>query len=408
MPLLLCFNSVNRPKVKISCSCQFNSASNDAATRSLLFFISYSFFLLCLPCPPHLQSHLTLPFISLFFVSRIELSCSSNRQRRESLVHLSSLTDGYFTPIIWVLCVCLRMCVDGKKGGGVPALPSSTHIHTFSATHPTIPAPHCAPAAIDGVSELRGDVLINLDTLGIDLTSCCNDLLVFVKDHCLSGLQLMPHRHGNYYHRWIGTGLAFRSLLFFLSFILSSHKETKCVFLPWILIWFKVAYVHLIEMFSAWRKKKSGVGCVCQKGDDVIGVNIFHVNVMEIITNWLDWLRRLNTFMADISFTCLSALLANTFLNIIAHWFSKWPIRTSKTDSQLEFEAEKRLYKFDPANFKHVLLPLAFLPFWTIFQNALLALLCFKFKHRPEYFSTLFMSINTFFPTFLHKRRQRS
>lgn len=42
-------------------------------------------------------------------------------------------------------------------------------------------------ATIDRVSELRGDVLINLDTLGIDLTSCCNDLLVFVKDHCLSG-----------------------------------------------------------------------------------------------------------------------------------------------------------------------------------------------------------------------------
>lgn len=50
---------------------------------------------------------------------------------------------------------------------------------------------HCAHAAIDGVSELRGDVLINSDTLGIDLTSCCNDLLVFVKDRCLSGPLLM-------------------------------------------------------------------------------------------------------------------------------------------------------------------------------------------------------------------------
>lgn len=35
VPLLFSFNSVNRPQVKISCSCRFNSASNDATTRSL-------------------------------------------------------------------------------------------------------------------------------------------------------------------------------------------------------------------------------------------------------------------------------------------------------------------------------------------------------------------------------------
>lgn len=64
VPLLFCFNSVNRPKVKISCSCQFNSASNDVATRSLLlFFISYSFFLLFpfLPPPPSLHPTLHSP-----------------------------------------------------------------------------------------------------------------------------------------------------------------------------------------------------------------------------------------------------------------------------------------------------------------------------------------------------------
>lgn len=43
---------------------------------------------------------------SLFpcLADRIKLSCHSNRQHRESLVHLGSLTDGYLTPIIWVPC----------------------------------------------------------------------------------------------------------------------------------------------------------------------------------------------------------------------------------------------------------------------------------------------------------------
>lgn len=35
------------------------------------------------------------------------------------------------------------------------------------------------------MSELREDALIGSDTLCIDLTSCCNDLLVFLKDYCL-------------------------------------------------------------------------------------------------------------------------------------------------------------------------------------------------------------------------------
>lgn len=47
------------------------------------------------------------------------------------------------------------------------------------------------PAGIDTVSGLRGDALISEDTLNIDLTSCRNDPLVLVKDHCLSGLALM-------------------------------------------------------------------------------------------------------------------------------------------------------------------------------------------------------------------------
>lgn len=84
------------PQVKICCSHQFDSISDDAATRSLFP-----------PAPPpSISSAPPPPSSSLFtsslplLVSRIELSCSSNRQHRESLVHLGSLTDGCFTPII--------------------------------------------------------------------------------------------------------------------------------------------------------------------------------------------------------------------------------------------------------------------------------------------------------------------
>ena len=84
---------------------------------------------------------------------RIKLSCHSNRQHRESLVQLSCLTDRHFSPIMGV---CRHR-----------------------------------PASIDTMSELRGDALISEDTLNIDLTSCRNDPLVLVKDHCLSRLALM-------------------------------------------------------------------------------------------------------------------------------------------------------------------------------------------------------------------------
>lgn len=47
------------------------------------------------------------------------------------------------------------------------------------------------PASIDTVSGRRGDALISQDALNIDLTSCRNDPLVLVKDHCLSRLALM-------------------------------------------------------------------------------------------------------------------------------------------------------------------------------------------------------------------------
>lgn len=47
------------------------------------------------------------------------------------------------------------------------------------------------PAGIDTVSGLRGDAFISEDTLTIDLTSCRNDPLALVKDHCLSGLASM-------------------------------------------------------------------------------------------------------------------------------------------------------------------------------------------------------------------------
>lgn len=46
VPLLFSFNSINCPQVKISCSYQFNSISNDAATRSLFYHHH----------PPHLSS----------------------------------------------------------------------------------------------------------------------------------------------------------------------------------------------------------------------------------------------------------------------------------------------------------------------------------------------------------------
>lgn len=158
VPVLFSFNSVNRPQVKISCSCQFNSASNDAATRSLFLFFALFLCLFIHPTPPShvplhpIPSHHPLSSISLS-VSRIELSCSSNRQHRESLVQLSCLTDRHFSPIMGV---CRHR-----------------------------------PASIDTVSGLRGDALISEDTLNIDLTSCRNDPLVLVKDHCLSRLALM-------------------------------------------------------------------------------------------------------------------------------------------------------------------------------------------------------------------------
>ena len=149
VPLLFSFNSVNRPQVKISCSCQFNSASNDAATRSLFLF--FALFLCLFIAPPHTPlpspSHHPLSSISLS-VSRIELSCSSNRQHRESLVHLGSLTDGYFTPIIWVLCVCLRRCVYVCMGAA-SQMCAHAHTHTHKSppatdiTPTTPPARHC-------------------------------------------------------------------------------------------------------------------------------------------------------------------------------------------------------------------------------------------------------------------------
>lgn len=121
------------------------------------FFSSSSSVSLFNPPPCALPStfpsrHPPLSSISLS-VSRIELSCSSNRQHRESLVQLSCLTDRHFSPIMGV---CRHR-----------------------------------PASIDTVSGLRGDALISEDTLNIDLTSCRNDPLVLVKDHCLSRLALM-------------------------------------------------------------------------------------------------------------------------------------------------------------------------------------------------------------------------
>lgn len=141
--------------------------------------------------------------------------------------------------------------------------------HTHTHTHP-----HCVRAAIDGVSELRGDVLINLDTLGIDLTSCCNDLLVFVKDHCLSGLQLMCRACLIVMETIItvelGRGSAFGSLSV-------AHTHT-------------VSYIYL---FRAMQRNTTTLNTSVedvrgQREDAIIGVNTFHNNVKEVITNWMD------------------------------------------------------------------------------------------------------------------------
>ena len=136
-------------------------------------------------------------------------------------------------------CVCVGVCMCAWER---PPKCARTHTHTHTHTqippchrhhphHPARPPLHCAPAAIDGVSELRGDVLINLDTLGIDLTSCCNDLLVFVKDHCLSGPQLMRRAclivMETIITAELGCGSVFGSLFFSLCRSLSqSHAQT--------------------------------------------------------------------------------------------------------------------------------------------------------------------------------------
>lgn len=135
-------------------------------------------------------------------------------------------------------CVCVGVCMCAWER---PSKCARTHTHTHTnpplpQTSPPPPHPplHCAPAAIDGVSELRGDVLINLDTLGIDLTSCCNDLLVFVKDHCLSGPQLMRRAclivMETIITAELGCGSVFESLFFSLCRSLSqSHAQTHCL-----------------------------------------------------------------------------------------------------------------------------------------------------------------------------------
>lgn len=88
------------PQVKICCSHQFDSISDDAATRSLFSSCSSCSSTLHPPSPPSPLPPLLFTSSLPLLVSRIELSCSSNRQHRESLVHLGSLTDGCFTPII--------------------------------------------------------------------------------------------------------------------------------------------------------------------------------------------------------------------------------------------------------------------------------------------------------------------
>ena len=61
------------------------------------------------------------------------------------------------------------------------------------------------------MSALWGNTLISQDTLNIDLTSCRNDPLVLVKDHCLSGVALM-HSERRIVMETIITGPAFTAL----------------------------------------------------------------------------------------------------------------------------------------------------------------------------------------------------
>lgn len=207
------------------------------------------------------------------------------------------------------------MCVCVYERGVLPLF-THTHRRTHPPPHTSSPQPpqHYAPTAIDGVSELRGDVLINLDTLGIDLTSCCNDLLVCVKDHCLSGPQLM---------RWaclivmetiitaeLGRGSLCGSLYFSLC---HKHTVSNAHMWPHILI----CLLRELSMCLCLnvRYNTPSLNRQGSKGKAIIGVNIclhqFYGNHYRL----MDWLRlrKLNNPKTAVSFTCLQALWENYF-----------------------------------------------------------------------------------------------
>ena len=97
------------------------------------------------------------------------------------------------------VCVCVCVCVCVRA------------LHTSTNPHPHPPSPPLLSshqplhlAAIDVCVRSEGDVLIKSDARGIDLTSCRNDLLVFVKDRVFiwatADAPCAPRRHGNRYH----------------------------------------------------------------------------------------------------------------------------------------------------------------------------------------------------------------
>ena len=63
---------------------------------------------------------------------------------------------------------------------------------------------------------------------------------------------------------------------------------------------------------------------------------------MEIFTDWMDWLRRLNNLRDSRFYLSAFQLFWKIILNVAAHWFAKWPIMTSKAQSLFSKRIKKK------------------------------------------------------------------
>lgn len=95
----------------------------------------------------------------------------------------------------------------------------------------------------------------------------------------------MPHRHGNYYHSRIGTGLGLWIFSFSFS-VTQTNTHTHAATLIGIDM-FEVPYYNQMFGYSTVldRDVKRFRG---QKVEALNGVDSLCVNVMEIVTQWLD------------------------------------------------------------------------------------------------------------------------